>query len=66
MYTFLFLCGRGRSGKRFWAGIRDALGFRTMWRDFLEAFRAGECPKMMPEMAIEDLPLVQACYENRI
>ncbi len=65
-HTFLFLHYHGRSGRRWWVGLRDALGFRAMWEDFLKSIRDGTSPRMTARKALEDVRFVEKAYRSMV
>ncbi|MFB6240759.1 MAG: Gfo/Idh/MocA family protein [Gemmatimonadota bacterium] len=52
---------------RFWpvpGGLKDAAGYRPMFRDFLDALRADRAPEYDLELARRDLELVEQIYDS--
>jgi len=59
---FVFLRG---TRTRIWApGLRDIGGYRSMFRDFLDALRTGRKPRMTLEMAERDGRLARDAYAS--
>ena len=52
-----YVSGARRSARMF---LRDPLGYRGMFRDFLDCLRTGREPRFTPQMARRDLALLEA------
>ena len=53
----MYVSGRTRSVRL--PGLRDALGYRAMWNDFLSALHSGHAPRFTLGMAQRDLELLE-------
>ncbi len=53
----MYVSGRKRSIRL--PGLRDALGYRAMWTDFLSSLRSGRAPRFTLGMAQRDLELLE-------
>lgn len=60
----LFIFVNGIKKKLIFPGLGDIAGYKGMFRDFFEALRTGQEPKMNLEMAQKDLQLVEAVYRS--
>jgi predicted dehydrogenase len=56
----LFVLVEGRARRLILPGLGDLAGYRAMFRDFLDALRAGSEPLMTLERAREDVEIVEA------
>jgi predicted dehydrogenase len=45
-------------------GVRDLLGYRAMWADFLAAMRENRAPAYSLALAERDLRLVERAYSS--
>ncbi|MDH5589884.1 MAG: Gfo/Idh/MocA family oxidoreductase [Gemmatimonadota bacterium] len=62
----LFLLRSGRRPSLTIPGPTDLLGFRAMFRDFIEALTTGRTPRMTLDMARRDIALVEQAYATAL
>ena len=56
---------RGNGGGRFvWPSVRDAGGYRAMWRHFLSCVEAGTPPSLSLEHLFADFAYLDAAYRS--
>ncbi|MBV6522848.1 MAG: Inositol 2-dehydrogenase/D-chiro-inositol 3-dehydrogenase [Gemmatimonadaceae bacterium] len=60
----LVLWQRGRRARMRMPGLRDFLGFRGMWRDFVRTLETRRQPLMTVEAARRDLALIEQAYRD--
>ena len=60
----LFLAVRGRRWRLVAPGLRDLLGYRAMFGDFLDALRLGRQPAFSLEDAKRDVELIEEAYRS--
>ena len=59
----LWMIVTGKRGPRLvFPGVRDLLGYRGMWRDFIRALRTGDGPLMTLDRARRDVELIEEAY----
>ena len=61
----LWMMVTGKRGPRLhFPGVRDLLGYRAMWRDFIRALRTGDGPLMTLDRARRDVELIEDAYRT--
>jgi predicted dehydrogenase len=60
----LFIFVNGIKKKLIFPGLADIAGYKDMFRDFFQALRTGQEPKMNLEIAEKDLQLIEAVYHS--
>jgi len=60
----LWVLLHGKKTRFYMPGLRDLSGYRAMWADFVQAWKAGTEPAMTLEQARRDLELVEQAYAS--
>jgi predicted dehydrogenase len=60
----LFCIVAGRRTRLRFPGVRDLMGYRAMWRHFVECLRTGGQPRMSLGAARRDLEVIHAAYRS--
>lgn len=60
----LWVLLHGKKTRFYIPGLRDLAGYRAMWADFVQAWKAGTEPAMTLEQARRDLELVEQAYAS--
>ena len=60
----LFLATAGRRWSFRFPGLRDLLGYRAMFRDFLECVKTGRPPRFGLAEAKRDIELIEEAYRS--